>query len=239
MFTFKQFSIDDSHCAMKVGTDGVLLGAWTDVSHAHDILDIGCGSGLIALMLAQRAPEAAVTGIEIDEAAEADARRNVEASPFSERVVILCADLLAWSRTTAARFDTIVSNPPYHEETLLPPTAGRATARHTSGGGLDFTALLHCTAALLKPQSEAPEASFSVILPTLAATRFTALAAAYGLQLERRTDIVTRPQKPCKRVLLTFKRSTHGTERNTLVLMNADGSRSADYAELCADFYIK
>ncbi len=239
MFTFKQFTIDDAHCAMKVGTDGVLLGAWTNVADARHILDIGSGSGLIALMLAQRAPLARVTGIEIDEAAAADARRNVAASPFSSRTEVVHADLLKWCHSHAGEFDTIVSNPPYHEETLLPPSAGRATARHTEGGGLNFSALLHCTSILLRPQGECPEASFSVVLPTQAAARFVSLAAAYGLQLHRRTDVVTRPQKPCKRVLLTFKRSACAPTLDSLVLMEADGSRSAAYASLCADFYIK
>ncbi len=224
---------------MKVGTDGVLLGAWTDISHSHTILDIGCGSGLIALMLAQRAPQARITGIEIDGSAADDACRNVASSPFSERTEIVHADLLEWCKSHAGEFDTIVSNPPFHEESLLPPSAGRATARHTDGGGLNFAALLHCTHILLRPQSEAPEASFSVVLPTQAAERFISLAAAYDLQLHKRTDVVTRLLKPCKRVLLTFKRSAHTPMHDTLVLMKEDGSRSTAYTSLCADFYIK
>lgn len=239
MFTFKQFTIDDTHCAMKVGTDGVLLGAWADVAHSRSILDIGSGSGLIALMLAQRAPHARVTGIEIDNCAANDACHNVAASPFSERTEIVHADLLEWCKNHAGEFDTIVSNPPFHEESLLPPSAGRATARHTDGGGLNFAALLHSTHILLRPQSEVPEASFSVVLPAQAAERFTSLAAAYGLQLHRRTDVVTRPQKPCKRVLLSFKRLSNTPEHDTLVLMKEDGSRSTTYSSLCADFYIK
>ena len=239
MFTFKQFTIDDTHCAMKVGTDGVLLGAWADVSHSRTILDIGSGSGLIALMLAQRAPHAEVTGIEIDDAAAKDAHHNVAASPFSKRTEIVHADLLEWCKSHAGEFDTIVSNPPFHEESLLPPSAGRATARHTDGGGLNFSALLHCTRILLSPQSEAAEASFSVVLPTQAAARFISLAAAYDLQLYRRADVVTRPQKPSKRVLLTFKRLVDAPIHDTLVLMEADGSRSAAYSLLCRDFYIK
>ena len=92
MFTFQLFTIDDSRCAMKVGTDGVLLGAWADLSETTRILDLGCGSGLIALMAAQRNPQALVKGVEIDEAAAADAQANVAASPFHERVQITSAD---------------------------------------------------------------------------------------------------------------------------------------------------
>ncbi|MFR1987405.1 MAG: tRNA1(Val) (adenine(37)-N6)-methyltransferase [Prevotellamassilia sp.] len=135
MFTFQQFTIDDSRCAMKVGTDGVLLGAWADLSETTRILDLGCGSGLIALMAAQRNPQALVKGVEIDEAAAADAQANVAASPFHERVQITCADALTLS-APSFEADCILSNPPYHEEELLPPEAQRAAARHTGGGGL-------------------------------------------------------------------------------------------------------
>lgn len=137
---------------MKVGTDGVLLGAWADVQHSRNLLDIGCGSGLIALMLAQRNAAASVTGIELDEAAAADARQNVSASPFAQQVHIVCGNVLTYPDTSGgAVFDHIVSNPPYHEEELLPPSARRAAARHTSGGGLTFAALLHTVSQLIAP----------------------------------------------------------------------------------------
>ena len=94
MFSFQQFEIDDRHCAMKVGTDAVLLGAWADVEDSQRILDVGCGSGVVTLMAAQRAPHAVVTGVELDEAAAADAAANARRSPFAERVDIVCADIL-------------------------------------------------------------------------------------------------------------------------------------------------
>lgn len=233
-FTFKQFHIDDTHCAMKVGTDGVLLGAWVDVTKAHHVLDIGCGSGLITLMMAQRAPQATIEGIEIDGMAAADAKQNVSLSPFAQHIQIIEGDALSY--TSVSLFDHIVSNPPYHEESLLPPSSTRAKARHTSGGGLTFEALFETVNRLL--DKDAPQAMFSVVLPTQAVSRFITQAAIYGLQLSRRTHVVTRPQKPCKRTLLAFSPHDVTPIEDTLVLLNSDGSRSAEYEHLCADFYL-
>ena len=113
MFSFQQFEIDDRHCAMKVGTDAVLLGAWADVEDSQRILDVGCGSGVVTLMAAQRAPHAVVTGVELDEAAAADAAANAHRSPFAERVDIVCADILKLAaeaepaiRLTRSRYTT-------------------------------------------------------------------------------------------------------------------------------------
>lgn len=148
-FSFKQFHIDDAHCAMKVGTDGVLLGAWANVCEADRILDVGCGCGLIALMAAQRNRAARVVGVELDAAAAADALANVQHSPFASNVEIVCADVLQYAADCGLAFDSILSNPPYHEESLLPPASQRAKARHTQGGGLTFAALLRVVEHLL------------------------------------------------------------------------------------------
>ena len=235
MFTFKQFIIEDAHCAMKVGTDGVLLGAWADVAGCRHITDIGCGSGLIALMAAQRAPEARVTGVEIDPEAVADARANVAASPFASRTEIVLADVCRYA-ATAPKSDCLLSNPPYHEEDLLPPAASRATARHTSGGGMGFEALLRVACQLL--DSTDSHARFSLILPTQALPRFLPLAAVHGFHETRRTDVVTRPGKPPKRTLLELRPHPAPMRRDELVLVGDDGGRSKAYAHLCRDFYL-
>lgn len=256
---------------MKVGTDGVLLGAWTDVADVRRILDIGCGSGLIALMLAQRAAGARVDGVEIDADAAADALANVEASPFHDRVRIICGDVLKMAggpwpspcgkslftgglqpylheapkylcapqqfpRVPQRMFDCIVANPPYHEEVLLPPSRRRAAARHTAGGGLTFAALLQAARQLL--DADSPAARFCVILPATAVARFIPAAAVYGFNLARRTNVVTRPGKPCKRVLLDFRLQAQPPVTDELVLVAPDGSRSTQYAELCREFYL-
>ncbi|MGM9693699.1 MAG: tRNA1(Val) (adenine(37)-N6)-methyltransferase [Alloprevotella sp.] len=257
MFSFQQFDIDDRHCAMKVGTDAVLLGAWADVEGCRRILDVGCGSGVVTLMAAQRAVRATVTGVEIDEAAAADAQANARRSPFAERVDIVCADILKLAvpaedecfekeenAKKTGRFDCILSNPPYHEEDLLPPLASRAAARHTSGGGLTFEALLRAVSRLLasSPSPECAEGTaeprFCVILPAAAAKRFTTLAAVHGLWAERRTEVVTRLGKQPKRILLRFSRRHGACEEDTLELLRSDGKRSLAYDRLCRDFYL-
>lgn len=266
MFSFQQFEIDDRHCAMKVGTDAVLLGAWADVEDSQRILDVGCGSGVVTLMAAQRAPHAVVTGVELDKAAAADAADNARRSPFAERVDIVCADILKLAAEAddaaktqsesepmfkeeektkkTGRFDCILSNPPYHEEDLLPPLTSRAAARHTAGGGLTFEALLHAVSRLLAlPASPdcaegtvAPR--FCVILPAAAAERFTTLAAVHGLWAVRRTEVVTRLGKQPKRVLLQFSPLKATCQTETLELLRADGKRSVAYDRLCRDFYL-
>lgn len=235
MFTFRQFTIDDTHCAMKVGTDGVLLGAWADVHRARHILDLGCGSGLIALMTAQRNAKALITGVEIDPDAVCDARHNIAVSPFREQIQTVCADISKWD-APEQRFDCIVSNPPYYEEDLLPPSATRAAARHTQGGGLTFAALLRSVALLLDPHS--PDARFSVILPAQAMSRFTLLASFHGLLLTRQTRVITRPHKPCKRVLMEFRRQPVPLQTDELILLGDQGQRSEAYNRLCGDFYL-
>ena len=235
-FSFKRFHVDDSRCGMKVGTDGVLLGAWASVEGGGRVLDIGCGCGLIALMAAQRNLAASVTGVELDEAAAGDAVKNAVVSPFAERVTIVCADVTAFAEGEGTEgFDHILCNPPYYEEDVLSPVGERALARQTQGGGLTFAALLRCVCRMLRTD----DSTFSVVLPRQAVSRFVALAMAHGLNVTRRTDVVTQPGKPAKRSLLEFTRSGKGqVEASELSLVGDDGGRSAAYAQLCADFYL-
>lgn len=241
-FSFRQFLISDGRCAMKVGTDGVLLGAWADVRNAQRILDVGCGCGLIALMAAQRNPQAEVTGVEIDPDAALDAQANATASPFAGRVRIVCADA-ANHPFPQGSFHSVLANPPYHEEELLPTADARAKARHTAGGGLTFEALLHLSRRLLVESF--PSSNLSLILPVSAVPRFVALASPHGFFLTRRTDVVTRPGKPPKRALLDFRLHPATIEpgadshwHNELVLTDDEGKRSEAYTALCRDFYL-
>ena len=129
-FRFKQFAVEQDDVAMKVGTDGVLLGAWADCNGAKRILDIGTGTGVIALMLAQRNAEAEVQAVEIDETATRRARSNFDLSPWAERLTV--ENCAVQEFAPAEKFDLIVSNPPYFVDSLLPPDAKRSTARHTT-----------------------------------------------------------------------------------------------------------
>ena len=182
---------------MKVGTDGVLLGAWAAVQpQDRRMLDIGTGTGLIALMLAQRALEAHVTGVDIDDVGQA--RENAAASPWSGRVAFAQCPVQEFE--TPEPFDLIVSNPPFFVDSLTCPDRGRTAARHAVH--LPFGDLRDAVLRLL-----APGGRFAVILPTAEAERFLAVCAG-RLALVRRTDVRTTPRRPAKRALMEFVRRT-------------------------------
>lgn len=245
MFRFKQFAVEDDRCAMKVGTDGVLLGAWAEIVPAEArVLDVGAGCGLISLMLAQRFPAARITALELDSAAAEQAQENVLASPFGSQIEVVRGDFCSHPFETP--FDAVVSNPPFFEEDLLPPDAERASARHTAAG-LTFEALVARSRELL-----CDGGSLQVIIPKTAQTRFHALCNQYGFTLVRATDVRTVLRKDPKRVLLHFvhggaqkactsflpgSASSGWAQRDELILMEG-GGRTADYAALCQEFYL-
>lgn len=238
MFQFKQFAINDDRCAMKVGTDGVLLGAWADVAHAKRVLDVGAGCGLISLMLAQRFPQIHVTALELDSEAAKQAQENAAESPFAMQVDVVEGDFADFALQDDGRtfeaFDAIVSNPPFFEEDLLPPDGARANARHTAAG-LNFENLVAGSARLL-----CDGGTLSVIIPKAAQMRFHAICNRHGFSLLRATDVRTVIRKAPKRVMLHFVKSRSATAevlRDEIVLMQ-DGKRSAAYADLCRDFYL-
>ncbi len=228
-FEFKQFTVHHDRCAMKVGTDGVLLGAWADVSEARSILDIGCGSGLVALMCAQRS-SAFVTGIDIDADAVEQATENATLSPWKNRIEILQDDIC--HSTLNKTFDAIVCNPPFFEKSLHCPDEKRTMARHSES--LPLKDLSLCASKLLNK-----DGTFAVIIPSTMETAFTMNVWEAGMHLFRRCLITGKVGKMAKRVLLEFKKGEgRCVEDNTLVLMNPDGSRSAEYSALTKDFYL-
>jgi tRNA1Val (adenine37-N6)-methyltransferase len=187
-FRFKQFFIEDAKCAMKVGTDGVLLGAWCP--KGTRILDVGTGSGLIARMLMQRCPEAEVEGIDIDAAAVEQACEN--------GVRAFQARLQDWRLEIEDYYDLIVSNPPYFQNSLKNPDEGRKTARHTDT--LPFAELVKHCARLLSEDGQ-----LALILPAEAEAEVRQLAAVEGLYLTRVTRVYSKENKKPKRVLLAFQ----------------------------------
>lgn len=229
-FRFKQFTIHQCHTAMKVGTDGCLLGAWA--KGGHRILDIGCGTGLVSLMMAQRVPNAMVTAIDIDDAAITDALDNVADSPFSERISIIHSSLQDFDTDTV--FDAIVSNPPYYDDSLINTDDSKSIARHTLT--ITFRDLVSKAYNLLSD-----EGTFSVIIPTESLKSFTAEACIEGFILLRHTAIRTVERKSPRRHLLEFVKAldnTHETFHEECVLQNSDGTRSQWYAELMSQFYL-
>lgn len=228
-FTFKQFTIKQDKCAMKVGTDGVLLGAWAD--GGHNILDIGTGTALIALMMAQRFKQAHITAIEIDEEASRQALENVGASPFAHRVKVLHTALQNFS--PGCQYDCIVTNPPFFTASLKNPDSQRAAARHTDT--LPYGELFGCVATLL-----APNGTFSAIIPTDCLERFTAEAYFSGLSPIRRCAIKTTARRPPKRQLVAFAHNPSTCiDIQEVTLQTNDGERSEWYRKLTEDFYIR
>lgn len=214
---------------MKVGTDGVLVGAWAD--GGRRVLDIGSGTGLIALMMAQRFAGASVVGIDIDPEACAQARENVAASPFAGQVSIENVTLQDFP--TGEKFDCIVSNPPYFQNSLKNPDSRRATARHSDS--LPFPVLFGRVAELLEDGGR-----FSAVVPSGCASSFVAEASLHGLSVVRRCDVRTTERKQPRRCLLAFARQAGvAVERCEVTLQMTDGSRSPWYDALTRDFYIK
>lgn len=229
-FTFKQFEINHEGCAMKVGTDGVLLGAWCSCQSAERIADVGAGTGLISLMCAQRNATAKIDAIEIDSAAATCARNNVTRSAWSDRIEVIECAIQQFS--TEEHYDLIVSNPPYFSETLQSPDPSRATARHNCS--LPHRDLIDAAKRLLTP-----EGRLSIILPTDEARKFAMQAVVAGLHLRRRCDVATKRGAVPKRTMSEWSLTTGEASIEELTLSAEDGSRSEEYSLLTKEFYLK
>jgi tRNA1Val (adenine37-N6)-methyltransferase len=229
-FDFKQFSVDDSHCAMKIGTDGVLIGAWTNVSMANTILDIGAGSGLVSLMLAQRNAKASITALEIDAAATDDCKANFATSPWRNRLTAICSDFSDY--TPGYPVDLIVSNPPFFTEALRSPSALRAQARHEAS--LSPTALIAYAAKVLAKRGE-----LAMITPCTDADNILYRAEMAHLKLRRYTEVSMRAGDEPTRILWQFCRIDGHIEKSTLTLRASAHCWSDEYLSLTNDFYIK
>ena len=233
-FRFKQFIVNDDRCAMKVGTDGVLLGAWTPLTtndqRPTTILDIGTGSGLIALMLAQRCPPAHIDAIDIDPDAVSQAADNFAASPWSDRLHAQCTALQKY-QISNIKYQIITSNPPYFVDSLKNPDKLRQTARHTDT--LSYSDLLSGAARLL-----ADNGTFAVILPADAETTFLALAEEHELFPAQLTYVHPTPAKQPKRILIALKKHVTDCSVTHFNISSLDSPRSPEYQALTADFYL-
>lgn len=230
-FKFKQFTVFHDKCAMKVGTDGSLLGAWAEVEGARRILDIGTGTGLVALMAAQRS-KAEIVAVDVDEEAVEQARENVERSPWKGRIEVMRLDARALPGDWEGRFDSIVSNPPYFVEDVKSPSCRRNQARHADS--LDSGSLLREVKKVL-----APAGTFSVILPAVSASPFAAAALREGLYLSRQTWVCTKPDSEPKRVLMAFSAdSSVQAEIRRLCVEVRPREYSPEFAALLRPFYL-
>jgi len=217
---------------MKVGTDGVLLGAWASIPIARRVLDVGTGTGLIALMMAQRYPGAFICGVEVDDQAYVQACNNVQISPWSHRIEIIHADFRVWAPSSEDKYDLIVSNPPYFINSLRPSVEGRSLARHASQ--LNYESLFGKGRELLEESGR-----MCVILPAEVAHLALDTAAKYGLYPAERLNVYTKQGKPLKRVMLAFSTAVELCTTENLCLMDLDGSYSDSYRKIVSKFYLK
>lgn len=235
-FSFKQFTIEQSKTAMKVGTDGVLLGAWCDLPSNLDakILDIGTGTGLIAIMAAQRSPLAVVDAIEIDKMAFEQAVENSQKSPFSSRINIYHISLQNYSPVDNYLYDTIICNPPFFVNSLKNPDSARSTARHTDT--LSFNDLITHSFRLLKDNG-----ILSVILPTVEGNQFIELAKSSGFIVTRTTNIHPTVGAETKRLLIELQKNSVpiSIEERHLTIEISRHQYTEEYIALTRDFYLK
>ncbi|GAB3224533.1 methyltransferase [Hymenobacter seoulensis] len=233
-FQFKQFRIEQGQCAMKVCTDACVLGAVAPVQGAARILDIGTGTGLLALMAAQRNPTAQLVAVELDEAAAAQAAANFRASPWAERLELRAMPLAQLAASTPAPFDHILCNPPFFRNSLRSPDGPRTTARHTATDSLTFAELAKFAADFL-----APAGQLTVLLPPPEMQHFEQDATAAGLYPSVRRVMQHRPGSKPLRHITTFGRQADLVTEELLALHEKETEAyTRQFQELLGPFYM-
>ena len=229
-FNFKHFAIEQEGDVMKVGTDGILLGAWLDTTKAKSILDIGTGTGMIAIMCAQKNQEAKIDAVDIEEAAYRLATHNVKQSPWAKRMEVFHSSVQDFAATTDREYDLIVSNPPFFTGGTFSKNKDRNQMRHTIK--LPNGELLQAARRLMSW-----EGRFCVILPYIEGLRFQEQAAQYGLYCSRQTEVIPTPEKPIERLLMQFERTKKEMETDQLIV-EEDRKYTKAFVELTKDFYL-
>jgi tRNA1Val (adenine37-N6)-methyltransferase len=232
-FQFRKFIVQQSQCAMKVGTDGVLLGSWVNLLGAQNILDVGTGTGLIALMCAQRSELASIDAVEIDTPASVQAAENFIKSPWKNRLTIINDSFQHFASNTHARYDVIISNPPFFRNSLKPPKPDRSVARHDER--LNYSSLFHYSSPVLKQ-----DGLISVITPAGDVELISDTAFFHGYYPQRRTMIIPIDGKPYSRCLSEFSRNpSQGCITNDLVIKKNKEEFTDSYIDLTKEFYLK
>ena len=233
-FTFKQFSIEQDKTAMKVGTDGVLLGSWAPIDHnPFSILDIGAGTGIIALMLAQRTSAEQIDALEIDEEAYEQAVDNFENSPWGDRLFCFHAGLDEFIEEPEDEYDLIVSNPPFYAEDYKTENDQRDLARFQDA--MPFEELIEAADLLLSENG-----IFAVILPFKEEQKFISLAKEFELYPTKITHVKGTPKSEIKRSLLAFSRNENQEfDIDELIIEIDRHVYTPEYIELTKDFYLK
>ena len=230
-FHFKEFIIHHDKCAMKVSTDAVLLGSWVKAENASSVLDIGTGSGVIALMIAQKC-NAHIDAIDVDENAFQQAHENFMISPWNNRLKSKHRSLQEFSIEHPSLYDLIVTNPPYFHHASRPFTESRLNARH--GDLLTFDELLNGVKKLLKPDGR-----FFVILPCKEGMEFLDKAQRKELFCNHILRIKTKADKNEKRLIMEFSFNFKGISEEEIIIQEEDGSFTQEYIDLTRDYYLQ
>jgi tRNA1Val (adenine37-N6)-methyltransferase len=229
-FQFKKFHLTQEKSALKVGTDGVLLGAWCRVAGIQRILDVGTGTGLIALMLAQRS-EAEIHAIEISRDASLDAGLNFGKSPWTARLSLFTADFNLFSAELAGQYDLVVCNPPFFKKSMRSASAASSMARHDVT--LTFLQLIKGAKRMLSDSGR-----LAVIVPAEAFDDFRESARLEGFYLSRKTTVIPKSDRPAKRILLEFSLNPCYPEIGELVILKGEKLFSDDFMALTREFYL-
>jgi len=231
-FKFKQFTIEQDRCAMKIGTDGVLLGAWVSLdTNPFSILDMGAGTGVISLMLAQRSSAQQIDAIEIDEHAYEQCTENFENSPWNNRLFCYHASVKEFAQEIEDQYDIIVSNPPFYTEDYKTQDTQRDLARFTDA--LPFEHLVICVAHLLSD-----DGLFSIIIPFKEESNFINLARQSGLFPTKICHVKGTPTSEIKRSLLEFSFKKTPIKTSELIIETSRHQFTQDYINLTKDFYL-
>ena len=232
-FTFKQFQVNQDRCAMKIGTDGVLLGAWTPlINNPYNVLDIGAGTGILSLMLAQRSNAEQIDAIEIDEDAYEQCVENFEASPWGDKLFCFHAGLDEFVDEPEDEYDLIISNPPFYTDDYKTDNTSRDLARFEDA--LPFEELIEAAALLLSDNG-----IFSVIIPFKEEERFVSMCKELDLFPLKITRVKGTPTSELKRSLLAFCRMEQTPLIDELVIEISRHNYTPEYIELTKEFYLK
>lgn len=235
LFRCKKFHVNQSGAAHPIGTDSILIGAWADLTDVRKVLDIGTGTGIIALMMAQRLSDQAdysVDAVEIDANAAQCAQENFMASPWNKHLAINTLSIQEFAQSRPlSQYDLIISNPPFFNNSLLSPNLERQQARSTVT--LNFEDLLNAVSTLLRPKGR-----FCVILPTLEGRQLYEMAACMGLYYTAITAVIGKEGKPTERLMIQLERNPYFHKKDRLVIYGLDGKHTKDYQDLTKDFYL-
>lgn len=234
-FQCKQFFVAQEHCAMKVGTDSLILGSWAQPEQASRILDVGTGTGILALMMAQKYPAAHITAIDIDHAAVLQAKDNVAASPWAERIAVEASDIK--DLRASSGFDIVVCNPPYFQQATSHTQAygaakrNRLLARHDDAL-TPQQLFLHCSRLLCAT------GKIYCVYPAARDEEIVAAALSFGLHLRQRLRVQATPQHAAYLHGFCFSFQLGKSNEKNLTIRDTDNSYTAGYKALCADFYL-